>query len=131
MNNNNKNFSRTNLSKNNALEIGDIMIGRLASVGNVGVILEIDCVASCNCVVYRSKYPLNIKASVLKQQKQLVMKATGAVQQLVNKEDIFKLFMIETYIGDEEINSLYLKLLAFKCSMISLKNIVIKLLIKQ
>ncbi|UJB28794.1 restriction endonuclease subunit S [Spiroplasma platyhelix] len=123
-------FSRTNVLKNNLINIGDLVTGLSGTIGTVGIIFESDWVSNQRTLTLRSNIPLNLKIAIEKQVDFLLKNATGAVQKNITMNDILNLKTIEKKLNDELINKFYIKLLLLKNKIIKIKNCEIKLLIK-
>ncbi|MCL6428918.1 hypothetical protein LT335_00466 [Spiroplasma sp. JKS002669] len=128
--NNKFKFEKTNITKNNLINIGDVITGLSGTIGTASIVYENNWVSNQRTLVLRSNIPLNIKIAIIKQNNFLIKHATGAVQKNITIDDILNLKMIKKTANDEYINEFYIKFLILKNKIKEIKKSIINLLIK-
>jgi restriction endonuclease S subunit len=120
----------TNLIMFNKLDIGDVITGLSGTFGTASIIVDTKCVSNQRTLSLRSRLPLIIKTSIVKQKKFLSNNSTGGVQKNITPNNILNLRCINHYEWDIDINIFFVRNLEHIKKLSILKTQLINLLIK-
>ncbi|WP_033161308.1 restriction endonuclease subunit S domain-containing protein, partial [[Mycoplasma] collis] len=126
--NDDNNIDKTNFTKNNLLNLGDVITGLSGVLGTAKIIYEKYWVSNQRTLSLTSENFLLIKKSIEKNEKKIYTLSTGSVQKNITVNDILNLELLEENLCDNELNKIFLEINIVKGKILKLKNQILKII---
>ena len=123
-----KKFDRSDIVKNNMLEIGEVITGLSGTIGTAGLVDSDGYVSNQRTLAITSKYAAQISFSINMYKEKSDTISTGAVQKNITADNILSLPFEPIY--DTNFEKLYLSLLIIRKNILNVRDYMIELLVK-